>query len=218
LKVPVEIQKLITAVEKAKANSGKRAFTQAVDLIVKLRDVDIKKPENRINELIELPNPFGKPVKICVIASGALSVNAKKAAADLVLEKEDLERISKDKKAAKKLANDYDFFIAEAPLMPIVGKTLGAVLGPRGKMPTPIPPNAQIEPILAKHRKMVRVRTRDQPIIQCRIGTEDLPNEKIADNAKVVLTRLEEKLENGLKNVKEVRIKTTMGQLVKIEF
>lgn len=216
--MPVELQKLVKTIQNAKENSGKRAFTQAVDLIVKLRDIDLKKPENRINELIELPNPFGKPVRICVIASGALSFNAKKAGADLVLDKDELEKIGKDKKAAKKLANEYDFFIAEAPLMPLIGKTLGTFFGPRGKMPTPIPPNAPIEPILTKHRKMVRARIRDQPIIQCRIGTEDMPNEKIADNAQTVLTRLEEKLENGLKNVKEAKIKTTMGQLVKIEF
>jgi len=214
----VELKKLVTAVEKAKENSEKRAFTQAVDLIIKLRDIDLKKPENRINELIELPNQLGKPVRLCVIASGALSFNAKKAGADLVLEKEELEKIGRDKKAAKKLANDYEYFIAEAQLMPIIGKTLGTSLGPRGRMPTPIPPNAQIEQILAKHRKIVRARIRDQPIIQCRIGTDDMPNEKIADNIKAVLTRLEEKLENGLKNVKEAQIKTTMGKLVKIEF
>lgn len=218
MKMPVGLQKLVTTVEKAKGNSEKRAFTQAFDLIIKLHDIDLKKPENRINELIELPNPIGKPVKLCVIASGALSVNAKKAGADLVLEKEELEKIGRDKKVAKKLANDYEYFIAEAPLMPLIGKTLGTFLGPRGRMPTPIPPNASIEPILAKHRKMVRARIRDHPIIQCRIGTEDMPNEKIADNIKAVLTRLEEKLENGLKNVREARLKTTMGKPVKIEF
>lgn len=212
----VELQKLVTTVEKAKESSGKRAFIQAVDLIIKLRDIDLKKPENRINELIELPNQIGKTVKVCVISSGTLSVNAKKAGADLVLEKEELEKIGRDKKAAKKLAKDYEYFIAEAPLMPIIGKTLGTFLGPRGRMPTPIPSNAQIEQILVKHRKMVRTRIRDQPIIQCRIGTDDMPNEKIAENINAVLTRLEEKLENGLKNIKEAQIKTTMGKLVKI--
>lgn len=215
--MPVEIKKIVSAVGQAKNNAEKKKFTQTIDLIIKLRDIDLKKPENRINELVELPNPVGKPVKVCVIASGALVVDAKKAKADLVLEKGDLEKLGGDKKAAKKLANRYDFFIAEAPLMPLIGKTLGSVLGPRGKMPTPIPPNAPIGPILTKHRKMTRVRIKDQPVIQCRVGTEEMPDEKIAENIQSVLARLEAKLEKGLKNIRKTYLKATMGKLTALE-
>ena len=213
----IENKKILAAVEQAKKNTEKRKFTQALDFIVMLRDVDLKKPENRINEIVELPNQAGKAIKVCVIASGALAVNAKKAGADLVLEKEALEKFAGNKKEAKKLANDYDFFIAEAPLMPTIGKTLGSVLGPRGKMPTPIPVNAPVESILAKHRKTTRIRIKDQPIIQCRIGAEDMPDEKIAENVQAVITRLEGKLEKGSKNIRKAYIKATMGPLVKLE-
>ncbi len=215
--MPVDIKNLVAAVENAKKNSKKREFTQSVDLVVKLRDIDMKKPESRINELIELPHPIGKTVKVCVVASGALALDAKRAGADFVIEKEALEKLGTNKKAARELADTYDFFIAEAPLMPTVGKILGAFLGPRGKMPSPVPPNAPIEPILTKHRKMIRARIKDQPVIQSRIGTEDMPNDKIAENAQTVLTRLEVKLEKGLKNIKEVYLKTTMGQNVKFK-
>lgn len=215
--MPVNTQQIAAALEKAKKDSKKRNFTQSIDLVVTLRNIDLKKPENRINELFELPNPLPKPVKICVIASGALAVNAKKAGADEVIDKETLEKLGGDKKAAKKLAKEFDFFIAEAPLMPLVGKTLGSILGPHGKMPTPVPPNAPIEPILAKHRKMIRLRIKDQPVIQCRIGSEDMPTEKVVENIQAVLTRLETRLEKGMKNIHQIQIKTTMGPPVPAE-
>jgi large subunit ribosomal protein L1 len=188
-----------------------------VELIVKLREIDLKKPENRLNESVELPNSLDKETKICVIASGDLATRAKAGQADLVLAREDLDKLGKDKKATRKLATEYDYFIAEAPLMPLVGKTIGPILGPRGKMPTPVPPNAPIDQIVNSHRKLIRVRVRDQPVVQCRIGTEKMPDEKIAENALAVFSRVEAKLERGAKNIRQVLVKTTMGKPVKVQ-
>jgi len=194
----------------------KRKFAQSIDLVVRLREVDLKKPENRINETIALPNPPEKALKVCVIASGDLATRAKSAGADMLIGRQELDGLSKDKKAARKLAQENDFFIAEAPLMPLVGRALGSFLGPRGKMPTPVPPNAPIEQVVANHRKMVRVRMREQPVLQCRIGTEAMADEKLAENIQAVVSRIEQKLERGFKNIGEILIKGTMSKPVKI--
>jgi large subunit ribosomal protein L1 len=204
------------ALGELRKNLTKRKFSQSIELVVKLREVDLKKPENRINETITLPNPPENPLKVCVIASGDLGTRAKDAGADMLLGRQEMDSMSKDKKAARKLAQDYDFFIAEAPMMPLVGRALGSFLGPRGKMPTPVPPNAQIDQIVSGHRKMVRVRMREQPVLQCRIGTESMPDEKLVENIQAVESRIEEKLERGSKNIGEVLIKPTMGKPVKV--
>ncbi|MEM2225918.1 MAG: 50S ribosomal protein L1 [Candidatus Bathyarchaeia archaeon] len=201
---------------KVKEATPKRNFTQSVELIIKLRDINLKSPEGRISKTVELPNPPNKAVKVCAIGGGDFALRARAAGADLAMSKEDLERLAGDKKAAKKLAEEYDFFIAEAPLMPLVGKILGPVLGPRGKMPTPIPPNAPLEEALAKHRRMVRIRVKDQPLVQCRIGTEDMDPKRIEENAKAVLGALEESLQKGAKNIESVRLKLTMGPSMKV--
>lgn len=207
---------LARAVDELKKTVTKRKFNQSVELIVKLRDVDLNKPESRINELVELPHPPNKPVKVCVIAGGELALKAKKGGADLVLDRGDLDKLGKDKKAARSLANEYDFFIAEAPLMPQVGKTIGAILGPRGKMPSPVPPTAPIGDIIARHKRTVRVRVRNQPVVQCRIATEDMEGQKISENLQAVLTGIERKLERGTKNIGAILIKPTMGKPVKL--
>lgn len=204
------------ALGELRKNLVKRKFPQSIDLVVKLREVDLKKPENRINEAIALPNPPDKALKICVIASGDLATRAKDAGADMLISRQDLENLGKDKKAARKLAVNYDFFIAEAPLMPLVGRGLGSFLGPRGKMPTPVPPNAPIEQVVSNHRKMVRVRMREQPVLQCRVGTENMPDDKLVENIQAVVSRIEQKLERGFKNIGEILLKATMSKPVKV--
>jgi len=207
---------LIESVKEAKGKTEKRKFTQSVELIINLRDIDMKKPESKIQELIELPHVVGKQSKICVIASGELALKARKAGADLVIERSELESLGGDKKKQKTLVNEYEYFISEAPLMPTVGRVLGSVLGPKGRMPTPVAPNANIADAIEKQRKTVQLRLRNQPVLQCRIGTEDMPDEQIAENIETVIRRLEGKLKRGLKNIRSIVIKTAMGPPIKM--
>lgn len=215
--MPFDKKAIAKAIEEMKKSSKKREFKQSIDLVLNLMDMDMKKPESRINELVELPYPPKNDVKVVVFATGDLAVRAKNAGADGVFGKEDLDRLVNDKKRAKKLANETDFFIAEAALMPLVGRVLGPSLGPRGKMPTPTTPTAVIGDVITRHRKIIRVKVRDQLNSQCSVGTEDMASDFVAENVQAVITKLEGKLPKGLKNVRNAYVKTTMGSLAKIE-
>lgn len=212
----LENKSVIQSIREMKEKSKKRNFVQSIELLINLRDIDPKKPEGKIQEAVELPYPVGKLGKICIIASGELALKAKKAGADLVIERNELEALANDKKKQKGLVDTYDAFIAEAPLMPLIGKVLGATLGPKGKMPTPVPPNANIAAEIDKRRKTVQVRLRGQPILQCIVGTEEMGDKEIAENVMAVIRRLEGKLKRGIKNIRSVSLKTTMGSPVKI--
>ncbi len=214
--MPLSKDAITKALGDVRSKTEKRKFTQAIELSVKLRELDLKKPEARINENLELPTPANKDSKIAVIAGGDLAIRAKNAGADIVIGREDVDKLGRDKKQARKIAQGYDFFVAEAPLMPQVGKSLGQVLGPRGKMPTPIPPTAPIDDILKRQRRNVRLKMKDQPVIQCKVGTEDMTDDVLIQNIQTVISRLEAKLEKGPKNIKAVSIKASMGPLVKI--
>ncbi|NIR86736.1 50S ribosomal protein L1 [Candidatus Bathyarchaeota archaeon] len=214
--MPLETKNVLEAVKEAKDKSKKRNFTQSIELIINLRDIDPKKPEEKIQELIELPHPAGKENRICVIASGEMALKAKRAKADLVIDREELEAMMVDKERQRELLKSYDFFIAEAPLMPLVGKILGATLGPKGKMPTPVPPAANVVDQMKRHRKMVLLRTRGPPVLQCRVGAENMSDEEIAENVQAVTKRVQAKLKRGIRNIRSVSLKTTMGPSVKI--
>ncbi len=216
--MPLDQKSILEAVKQAKEKSEKRNFTQSIDLVLNLREIDMKSPEGRLQELIELPHsPPEKANKICVIASGELASKARRANADRVVERGELEGLAGKKRDLRKLANDYDFFIAEAPQMPLVGRILGPILGPRGKMPVPVPPSADIASLLEKHRKTIVLRMRAQPIVLCRVGVESMKEEELTDNIQAVLRVLEGKLKRGMKNIKNIYIKTAMGTPVKVK-
>ena len=215
--MPLDQKTILSAVKEAKEKSQKRKFNQSIELIIKLQDIDMKAPESKIQEIIELPYAPEKANKVCVIGSGELAMKAKNANADYVIERGELESLAGKKQDLRKVANNYDFFIAEAPLMPLVGRTLGSVLGPRGKMPVPVPPSADIAGLIKKHRKTIIVRMRNQPILQNRVATENMKDEEITENVQTVLRVLEGKLKKGMKNIQVVYIKTAMGTPVKIK-
>jgi len=215
--MPLDNKKLLQAVKEVKEKTEKRKFAQSIELVVNLKDIDPKKPENKFQESIELPYPPGKENKVCVIASGEMALRAKREGADLVIQRDELEALAGDKKRGKKLASAYDFFIAEAPLMPLIGRTLGTTLGPQGKMPTPVPPTADIKGQIERLRKTALLRMRAQPVLQCRVGNEKMSNEEIAENIQATIRRIEGKLKRGIKNVSSVYLKMTMGSPVKVE-
>ena len=200
----------VMAVQKALEGAKKRKFTETVELAINLRDVDLSVPKNRIQDDIILPNGRGKAIRVCVIGGGELALKAKDVA-DLVITPEELQTIADNKKQAKKIANSIDYFIAEAPLMAVVGKRLGVVLGPRGKMPKPIPPGVDPSNMIDALRRTVSVRTKDKMTFHAPVGTTEMPVEQLADNIETLLKRIEVKLEKGRMNIASSYVKTTMG-------
>ena len=198
------------AVQKALEGAKKRNFVETVELAINLKDVDLSVPKNRITEDVILPNGRGKAVRICVIGGGELALKAKDVA-DLVITPEELQTIADDTKQAKKIANSTNYFIAEAPLMAVVGKRLGTVLGPRGKMPKPIAPGVDPTAMIDGLRRTVSVRTKDRMTFHAPVGTVEMPVEQIAENIDALLKRIELKLEKGRMNIDSSYIKTTMG-------
>ncbi|MEM2727244.1 MAG: 50S ribosomal protein L1 [Archaeoglobaceae archaeon] len=212
----VHKEELLKAINEAVSKSKDRKFTETVEMAVNLKNVDMKKPENRIDTMVVLPHGVGKPRKVGVFARGETVIKAKNAMADLVLSPEDIDALSKDKRKARKMANSVDFFIAEAPLMPEIGKKLGAILGPRGKIPQPIPPLSDPKPVIDRLRNSVKIRTRDKTTFHVPIGIETMKPEAIADNALEVLKVVENKYENPSLVLKSIFVKTTMGPAVRV--
>ncbi|MEM0203553.1 MAG: 50S ribosomal protein L1 [Archaeoglobaceae archaeon] len=207
---------LVKAITEAVSKAKERKFTETVEIAVNLRNVDMKKPENRIDSIVLLPHGIGKPRKVGVFARGETLLKAKNAKADVVLSPEDIDQLSKDKRKARKIANSIDFFIAEAPLMPEIGKKLGPILGPRGKVPQPIPPLSDPKPVIDRLRNSVRIRTRDKMTFHAPIGSRKMSPEAIAENALEILKVVENKYENPSLVLKSVFVKTTMGPAVRV--
>ncbi len=212
----VEKERLVEAISEAIQKAKPRKFLETVEMAVNLKNVDMRRPENRIDAIVMLPHGLGKPRKVGVFARGETALKAKEAGADIVLGPEDIDELAKNKRQAKKLAKQMDFFIAEATLMPEIGRKLGPILGPRGKMPQPIPPLADPKPFIDRLKKSVKIRTRDKPTFHAPIGKRDMDPEQLAENALEILKVVESKYENPSQNIKSIYVKTTMGPAVRV--
>jgi large subunit ribosomal protein L1 len=185
-------------------------------LIVNLKNVDLSQPKNRITESIVLPNGRGKATKIGVFAKGDLAIKSQSDGADLIISPEDIDKMSGDKKLIRSTTRGIDFFIAEAPLMPSIGKSFGPILGPKGKMPDPVPSSADPGPLINRLRRTVKVRSKDKPTFHALIGNLSMNVEDIAANVEALLNTIESRLENGRQNIASVYVKTTMGPAVRL--
>ncbi len=212
----MEREKIITAVKQAMEKSPQRKFSESIDLAINLKNLDMNQPQNRLDEEIILPNGVGKQIKIAVFAKGETAQRAKGAGADYVFDPEEISVLGEDKTRAKNLAEEVNFFIAEAAYMPLIGKTLGQVLGPRGKMPIPLTPDKDVVQIINKSRNSIKIRSKDKMTFHISVGRKEMPPEKISENIDAIINRIEHRYERGLYNVKSIFVKTTMGASVRV--
>ena len=207
---------IVNLIQESKKSQKDRKFKQALELYIVFKDIDVKKGF-ALNEVIQLPKQMTKPAAVCVMATGDMSLKAKEEKADQVIDNIELDNLAQNKRESRKLINKYDFFLADTKLMPTVGKVLGQLLGPRGKMPTPIPFNAPVESLLERFRTSVGVKVKGSLSLSCKIGEESMDDADLAANANTIAAAIEKKLPNGDKNIRKIMIKTTMGKAVKLE-
>lgn len=212
--------KFLEALKKAKEGSKKRNFKQKVDLIVNLKDLDLKKPEQQVEFFVKLHYSKGKESKICSLVGPELASKAKSACDNVILV-DDFQKYAGDKKLSKKLCNDYDFFIAQANIMTKVAAAFGRILGPMGKMPNPkagcvVTEKTDLNTLCANLKKTVKISAKTSLIIQLIVGNEEMKDEDIADNAYNVYEQLAHHLPNEKHNIKSVFLKLTMGKPIKV--
>ena len=206
---------IVDAVSRAIDEAPTRNFRETVDLAVNLRDLDLNDPSNRVDESVVLPAGTGQETRIVVFASGETALRAEDVA-DQVLSNDELEELGDDDDAAKDLADEIDFFVAEASMMQNSGRFIGTILGPRGKMPTPLQPDDDVVETVNRMKNTVQIRSRERRTFHTRVGAQDMDSEEIADNVDVIIRRLEATLEKGPLNIDSMYVKTTMGPAVEV--
>jgi large subunit ribosomal protein L1 len=204
------------AVRQAIEVAPARKFSESIDLAINLHNIDLSMPGNRVDVEVILPHGVGKPAKIAVFASGETAMRAKSAGADRVLSGDEIKELGGNKRAARKLADEYKFFIAETQFMPVIGKSLGPILGKRGKMPSPLPPTQDVTPQINRLRNMIRIRSRDKMTFHLTVGNKNMDIKALTENIDAVVIKLEQTLKDGKQNLKSVYVKTTMGPAIRV--
>jgi len=189
----------------------KKKFNQAVDLIINLKNYDLRiKP---INLFVELPHIF-RDNKIC----GFLEANNPDV--DRVIGKLELPKIN-DKKEIKNIGKSYDFFISSIKLMPQIANSFGKILGPLGKMPNPKfggviakEEPALIKSVVSKLRRMIIIKPKELSI-KLAVGKENMSDAEINENITTVYNALMASITR--ENIKSMMIKLTMSKPVEVK-
>jgi len=210
---------LEVALKKIIEKSPERKFNESVDMTVVLKGIDLKRdPKSRFSEIIELAHPpRNKVSKIAVIGTGDFALKAKEAGADAVFDPSEI--IGKKKKDLKRLVNEYNFFIAQADVLPKIVPTIGPIFGPRNKMPIPLPvtKSDDLPNLIERLRRSVVARMmKDQPVFHVKIGSRDMDVKELLENAERVIDALKRKYGSLDRYLKTVYFKTTMGPAEKV--
>jgi len=213
-------KKVLSALKEAREQSKKRNFKQRIDLIFNLKGLDLKKAEHQVDIFVPLAHNTGKKTKICALIGPELLEEAK-ANCDMFILVDDFPKYA-EKKKARKLAEDYDYFIAQANIMPKIAASFGRVFGVRNKMPNPksgavVPPKTNLKPVVEKLSKTVRLNGKMQPLIQVAVGSEDMKDEDIASNIMTIYDSLIHHLPAEKNNIKSAFVKLTMGKPVRLD-
>lgn len=203
-------EKILSAIKQLREKGKKRNFSQSIDLVVSLKEIDLKKTENKFSDEVVLPHGRGKEANVIVFSDAIKDAGEAK-----IYTGEDLNSLAKNKRSAKKLVSSTEFFLSDPKLMPAIGKILGQFVGPRGKLPKLVA--GDVKSTVKNLQKSVRVRVKDSPVIQCLVGKEDMKDEDIAENVETIISFLEKKLPKGKTSIGKLILKTTMGEPVKIE-
>jgi len=205
-------ENFIKAIESLKADDSKKVnFDQTVDLIINLKDFDVRR--QAFSLFIPVPNKI-KDKKI----AGFFEKDSKIIDS---IKKETFVKY-KEKKEIRKLIKNYDYFIANAKLMPAVATSFGRALGPAGKMPNPqlgILINEEdktIQDIIEKINSTVKIKVKE-PSIKVSVGKQSMDTEKIMENALSVYKKVVETLPRKIDNIKNLKIKFTMSKPVEIK-
>lgn len=207
----VNEQSFLDAIKKLRESDKKVNFDQTIDLLVNLKGFDVRR--EAFNIFIPVPNKI-KDKKI----AGFLEKDSKIVDS---IKKEKFDKY-KDKIQLRKLLKTYDFFIANAKLMPSVATSFGRYLGPAGKMPSPqlgivvVENDETIKKLIEKINSTVRVRVKE-PSIKLAIGKQSMDDEKIIENAMIVYNKILESLPRNNDNIRNIMIKFSMDKPVKLK-
>src|SRR6056297_3100006 len=201
------------AVELIQSNSAAK-FDETIELHISL-GINPDKTEQQVRGSIVLPHGGIIKRRVAAFVPSEMGEKAKKAGADLVCGKEEIEEIKKTNKC------DFDIAIAHPDMMKELSK-ISRVLGPKRLMPTP--KNGTVTEEVEKTIKELKTgkvffRNDSGGNIHVAVGKVSWDLKKIKENINTLIEELKTKKPSKIKRknfFQKVSLSSTMGPSIKI--
>ncbi len=193
--------------------SARTKFDESVEIHLRL-GVDPKAADQQVRGSVSLPHGTGQSVRVAVFAKGEKAKEAKDAGADVVGEKDLIEKIDKG-------WLEFDKAVATPDTMSSVAK-LGRILGPRNLMPNPKTGTVTMDVgKIIKELKAGKIEYRVDKygIIHTIIGKVSFDAGKLLDNYIALVSEIEKAKPSSVKGryMKSISVSTSMGPGIRID-
>ena len=195
-------------------DTAKAKFDESVELAIRL-GVDPRQADQNVRGTVVLPHGTGKSVRVLVFAKGEKEREAREAGADIAGGEDLVKKISTENWL------DFDKAIATPDMMGLVGR-IGKLLGPRGLMPNPKVGTVTMDVAKAVRELKagkVEFRVEKAGIVHVAIGKASFGPDKLAENARALLTSLIKAKPAASKGnyLLSVAVSATMGPGIRID-
>jgi len=186
-----------------------RKFQETVELQIGLKDYDTQR-DKRFSGTVKLSHIPRPRMKVCILGD---AVHCEKAQnADMKFKSvDDLKKLNKNKKMVKKLAREFDAFMASQALIPQIPRLLGPGLNKAGKFPTMITHSDDVKAKADEIRSTVKFQLKKVLCLGVAIGHVGMTGEQLRQNSLMSINFLVSLLKKNWNNVKTLHIKSTMG-------
>jgi large subunit ribosomal protein L10Ae len=191
-----------------------RKFVETVELQIGLKDYDTQR-DKRFAGTVKLPHVPRPRMKVCVLGDAKHCEAAEKLGVAF-RSVDDLKKLNKNAKLVKKLASEFDAFLASQTLIPQIPRLLGPGLNKAGKFPTALGDNENIEAKIQDLQSQVKFQLKKVLCMGVAVGHVGMNADELRQNALMSINFLVSLLKKNWHNVKSLHMKSTMGKVQKI--
>merc|ERR1719310_1172117 len=184
------------------------------DAISGILDGAKEKPRKFV-ETVKLPHVPRPRMKVCVLGDAVHCEQAQNLGLPF-RSVDDLKKLNKNKKLVKKLALQYDAFLASQVLIPQIPRLLGPGLNKAGKFPTLVTHNDSLEAKTLDLKKQVKFQLKKVLCIGVAVANVEMLPDECRQNIVMAINFLVSLLKKNWNNVKTLHIKSTMGKCYRI--
>lgn len=193
----------------AASKEKQRKFVETVELQIGLKNYDPQK-DKRFSGTVRLRTIPRPRFRVCVLGD---QQHCDEADANKIpfMDAEALKKLNKNKKLVKKLAKQYDAFLASESLIKQIPRLLGPGLNKAGKFPTLLTHNENMVAKVDEVKSTIKFQMKKVLCLATAIGHVEMTADELAANINLAINFLVSLLKKNWQNVKSLHVKTTMG-------
>eukprot|EP00056_Hartaetosiga_gracilis_P021012 m.22362 g.22362 ORF g.22362 m.22362 type:complete len:192 (-) comp8830_c0_seq1:278-853(-) len=156
-------EEAVSSMLKYSTETKQRKFVETVELQIMLKNYDPSR-DKRFSGTVKLPHTAKRSLKVCMLGDAAHCDEAK-ASGIPCMDVEELKKMKRNKKLVKKLAAQYDAFLASSSLLKQIPRLLGPGLLKAGKFPSAVTHEEKIVDKVEELKATIKFQMKKAPLV-----------------------------------------------------